>query len=136
MLDKALKRPLFRYVFIGGLTYIIDIAILVGLYAGLHTTRALAASASFWVGLLISFLLQKLVAFQDYQKEIRAISKQIVWYAVLVAFNYSLTVVIVSLFPGRYIILSRTIALAITTCWNFLVYKRLVFKTSSKGEPL
>jgi putative flippase GtrA len=98
------------------------------MYSGFHTQRAIAASASFWAGLLFSFAMQKFVAFQDFQKEIKAISRQIAWYGVLVGFNYTLTVIIVSLFPGKEIIFSRTLAVAITTTWNFLFYKRIIFR--------
>jgi putative flippase GtrA len=133
MLKKALRESsLFRYVFVGGLTYLADIAVLIGLYSGLHASRALAASASFWVGLLFSFFLQKLVAFQDYQKEMKALSKQALYYAILVIFNYSLTVFVVSLFPGRDIVYSRTLAVAITTLWNYIIYKHLVFNDRGK----
>lgn len=132
MLKQALQHSLFRYVFVGGLAYIVDIGVLVGLYSGLHTPRALAASASFWAGLLVSFLMQKFVAFQDYQKELKAISKQAFWYGALVAFNYTLTVIIVSLFPGRDIIYSRTLAVAITTLWNYLIYKHIIFRSPHK----
>lgn len=128
MLKKAFQRSLFRYIFVGGLAYIVDIGVLVGLYSGLHTPRAVAASASFWAGLIFSFLLQKLVAFQDYQKEAKAVSRQAFSYGVLVAFNYGLTVLIVDLFPGRDIVYSRTLAVAITTIWNYTIYNKLVFR--------
>jgi putative flippase GtrA len=132
-LTRLLKESsLFRYVFVGGLTYLIDIGVLIGLYAGLHTSRALAASASFWTGLLFSFLLQKLVAFQDYQKEVKAISRQALSYGVLIAINYVLTVLIVDLFPGRDIVYSRTLAVAITTLWNYVLYKKLIFREPRK----
>jgi putative flippase GtrA len=129
------ESSFFRYVFVGGLTYVVDIAVLVGLYSGLHTSRALAASASFWVGLLFSFMLQKFVAFQDYQKEVKAISKQALSYGLLVAFNYILTIFVVSLFPGRDIVYSRTLAVAITTIWNYLIYKKLVFRRGAVNDP-
>jgi putative flippase GtrA len=138
LLKRLLKESsLFRYVFVGGFTYLIDIGVLIGLYAGVHTSRALAASASFWVGLLFSFLLQKLIAFQDYQKEMRAISKQALAYGFLVAFNYGLTVFIVDQFPGRDIVYSRTLAVAITTLWNYVLYKHVIFRKGSKstGPP-
>lgn len=129
------KRPLLRYLFVGGLTYIVDIAVLVGLHSGLHTQRTVAAGASFWVGLLFSFVLQKFVAFQDYKKEVKAISRQAFWYGVLVAFNYSLTLLIVSLFPDKDLILSRTVAVAVTSCWNYLFYKRIIFR-GPKGSGI
>ena len=137
LFKRLLKESsFFRYVFVGGLAYVADIAVLVGLYAGLHTSRALAASASFWTGLFFSFLLQKLVAFQDYRKEVKAISRQAVTYGVLVAFNYVLTVFVVDLFPGRDIVYSRTLAVAITTIWNYFIYKKLVFREPRKKQTV
>lgn len=127
-IDALKHKSIVRYVVVGGITYVFDIAILVGSYSLLGTSRQFAATASFWLGLLFSFLMQKLFAFQDFKKEVKAISRQIFWYAGLVVVNYLITVLIVSLFPGRLIILSRTIALAITTLWNYLIYKKLIFK--------
>ena len=128
LLNKALTHPLFRYALVGISTYIVEIAVLIGLHSGFKIQRTIAAGASFWVGLLFSFLLQKLVAFQDYKKELGAISKQAVGYGALVAFNYFLTLLIVSLFPDKDLILSRTVAIAITTCWNFVIYKKIIFR--------
>lgn len=125
---KLMSLPLGRYVVTGGITYVFDIGILVSLYSGLHTSRAVAASASFWLGLIFSFLLQKLLAFQDYKKEMRAISRQIFWYAILIVINYFVTVLVVSMFPGRYIVISRTAALLVTTLWNYFIYKKVIFR--------
>jgi putative flippase GtrA len=128
MSKGILQNSLFRYIFVGGIAYIVDIAVLIGLYEGVHTSRALAAAVSFWAGLIVSFIMQKFVAFHDYQKELKAISRQAVWYGLLIAFNYTLTIIIVSLFPGRDIIYSRTLAVALTTLWNYLIYRHIIFR--------
>lgn len=128
--QNLIQNSLFRYVFVGGMAYIIDIGVLILCYEVLHTPRGVAAGVSFWAGLLFSFGMQKFVAFQDFQKEVKAISKQVFWYAGLVAFNYFLTIVVVSYFPGKDIILSRTLAVAITTLWNYLIFKNIIFKSS------
>jgi putative flippase GtrA len=131
MFQKALQNSLFRYIFVGGIAYVIDIVALIGLYRYLHTSRAEAAAVSFWAGTLAGFVMQKFIAFQDYQKELRAISKQGASYAILITFNYLLTIFIVNLFPGRDIVYSRTLAVAMTTLWNYVIYKKLVFR----GRP-
>lgn len=133
MLRMLLQKPLVRFCFVGGLTYIVDIGILIGLHSGLHTQRTVATGISFWVGLLFSFVLQKLVAFQDYKRELRAITRQTLWYGVLVVFNYVLTLIIVSLSPDKDLILSRTIAVAVTATWNYFFYKHIVFRTSESA---
>lgn len=131
----VISKPWVRYVLVGGTTYIFDIGVLAGLYYGLNTSRTVAASASFWLGLLFSFVLQKLLAFQDYQSGIRAVSRQAFWYSVLVLVNYVVTVAIVNLFPGQFIIISRTLALIITTIWNYTIYK-LIFNQAKRENDM
>lgn len=132
MFQKYFQHPVVRFLFVGGLTYVVDIGILVGLHYGLHVQRTVATAASFWVGLLFSFGLQKLVAFQDYQKEIKAISKQALWYGVLILFNYFFTLFVVSFFPDKDLILSRTIAVILTAIWNYFFYKNIIFRNNGK----
>lgn len=131
---NLIHNSLFRYVFVGGMAYIIDIGVLIICYEVLHTPRGVAVGLSFWAGLLFSFGMQKFVAFQDFQREVKAISRQAFWYAGLVAFNYFLTIAIVSYFPGKDIILSRTLAVAITTLWNYLIFRNIIFK-GSQNHP-
>jgi putative flippase GtrA len=137
MFKKALKESsLLRYFLVGMVAYLIDIGTLIGFYRYLHSSRAEAAAVSFWAGTLAGFVMQKFVAFQDYQKELKALSKQGASYAILLAFNYILTILIVDLFPGRDIIYSRTLAVAMTTIWNYVVYKKLVFREpAAKHSP-
>lgn len=116
-----------RYLIAGGVSYIIELSCLMALLHLLSISVEVATAVAFWIGLFTSFLFQKLFAFRDYQKEVKAISKQFVVYAVLVVFNYVFTLALVGLFPSHLIILSRTSALLITTTWNYAVYNKLIF---------
>jgi len=87
-----------------------------------------ATAISYWIGLTIAFILQKLVAFQDYRKELNILTKQGLIYGVLTLWNYSFTLVIVSAFSNQDIIFSRTLAQAIFSCWNFFIFKKIIFK--------
>jgi putative flippase GtrA len=129
---KNLIRSTYaRYFVVGGLAYLVDIGILSGLYYGFHLSRVVSASISFWVGFLFSFAMQKMVAFQDYQKEMKSISKQAFMYGLLVAFNYLFTILVISIFPSRYVLASKTLAVAVSTIWNYFVYKHLIFGSGS-----
>jgi putative flippase GtrA len=116
------KRPV-RYVLAGGLSYAIELSCLLALHNLGHFSVEAATAISFWVGIVTSFLFQKLLAFQDYQKTINTITHQVVGYGLLVGFNYVFTLVIVALFPANLIVFSRTLALLIVTIWNYLFYK-------------
>ena len=128
MLKDLLSRPAVRYIAVGGLSYVIEISILFGLYYIVHIPATAATTIAFWVGLFLSFLLMKLLAFQNFQKEMAAIARQGVLYGLLVVLNYLFILIVVGLFPARYVMLSRTIAMMIIPLWNFFIYKRLVFK--------
>lgn len=127
MFNKIFGNHIIRYVVAGGASYAIELGCLLTLHylAGLSVVAATAIA--FWVGLALSFLFQKIFAFKDFQKEVRAISRQIVAYAILVLINYCFTLIVVGLFPKNWVIVSRTIALIITTIWNYSIYKKLIF---------
>ena len=127
MHKNLIKSQLLRYLFIGGCAYVIDVGILAWLFYGFHIPRGVAAGISFWFGLVFSFLAQKFVAFKDYQKEAKALSRQSVGYSVLVSINYVFTIFIVSFFPAKDLIASKTLAVALTTVWNYFAYKHLIF---------
>jgi putative flippase GtrA len=121
------KRPA-RYIMAGGLSYAIELSFLLAFHKLGHLSVEASTAIAFWIGILTSFLFQKLFAFQDYQKTLRVISQQIIGYTLLVAFNYAFTLCVVALFPAGLIIFSRTLALAMVTVWNYFIYKRLFNK--------
>lgn len=123
------EKPIVRYVVVGGTSYIIELACIYTLIAlGISSVGAIAIS--FWIGLIVSFLLQKLVAFGDKRRSARAIASQSLAYGLLVLLNYVFTLGVVYIgtaLVGVYI--ARTIALIITTGWNYLVYSKIIFRT-------
>ena len=122
------KSSLVRYVVAGSLSYIIELSFLLVLHMFFSFSVGFATAVAFWVGLAVSFVLQKLFAFQDYQKTIKATTKQIGIFLVLILFNYLFTLGFVMLSPSRLIIFSRTLALTITTVWNYVFYKKIIFR--------
>lgn len=117
-----------RYVLVGGTSYVIEVSSLLAIYHFGHTSRELATAIAYWIGLLLAFTMQKLVAFQDYRKEIKALSRQGALFALLTLWNYGFTIVVVGLFSSKCILLSRTLAQAIFSCWNYFIYKKVIFK--------
>jgi len=126
-----MQSRLARYLLVGGGSYAVELSLLVFLTAVLNLNRVLSTALAFWVGLVLSFVLQKLYAFQDYQKELRTIGRQTGAFSLLVGFNYCFTLVVVSLFSSHLIIASRTLAIACTTTWNYFIYKRIFTGTKN-----
>jgi putative flippase GtrA len=134
MTRKLFASQLARYILAGGLSYFIELSFLLLLHKSGGLSVEAATAIAFWVGLASAFLLQKLFAFQDYQRGVRTISRQMTGFSLLVLFNYIFTLLVVYAIPADKIILSRTLALVVTTIWNYFLYKRLIF--GNKGGSL
>jgi putative flippase GtrA len=90
-LKDLLRKPGYRYVIIGGSVYLIELLVIV-LAQSMGASATVAVGISFWVGLLISFVLQKLVTFGDKRMQHKILLHQILAFCLLVAFNFGFTV--------------------------------------------
>ncbi len=129
-LKKLLKRPLYRYVIVGGSVYLLEILVIfVAQKKG--ASAVVAVGLAFWIGLIVSFILQKIVTFSDKRTHHKILIPQVIAFSALVLFNFGFTLLVtkllVSIVPA---VVTRTLALGITTIWNFYLYKTRIFKTS------
>lgn len=133
-LKEILKRPGYRYIIIGGSVYLIELAVIfIAQSAG--TSAIVAVGLSFWTGLVISFALQKLVTFSDKRIHHKILIPQVLAFSLLVLFNFAFTVLVTKLLADTIpAVVCRTLALGITTVWNFYLYKTRIFKSSQ--EPV
>jgi len=135
LFNKLIKHTLARYVFIGGVSYVIEIGFLLFIVNIFNVNGPTGVAISFWVGLVSSFLLQKFVTFNDKGKSGSILLKQSVVYIVLVGVNYSFTIIFVAMVePITSLIISRTLALLITTGWNFIIYSKVIFKKNTRQQ--
>jgi len=129
MFHKFLQRRGYRYLFIGGTVYVLEMLVIVAAQA-LHANAVIAVGISFWVGIVASFLLQKFVTFSDTRVRSQILLPQIVAFALLVLFNFGFTLFITDILaPSLPATITRTLALGVTTVWNFYLYKTRIFKT-------
>lgn len=132
----ALKGPAGRYVVAGGTAYLVELAAIWWLVNGLNASPAMSVSISFWIGLVLSFVLQKFFAFGNVTMRPKVITKQVVGFGLLVLFNYLFTVAVVWLLePILGVFIARTLALLVTVSWNYLVFKDLLFRSDAKHRP-
>jgi len=126
MPSKALRR----YVVIGGSVYVFEIVVIV-IAQRLGLGSVLSIGLSFWLGLSASFLLHKFVTFGDKRLHHSVLLPQLLAFAGLVMFNFGFTLVVARLLQNKLpAVIARTIALGITTIWNFYLYKIRIFKGS------
>lgn len=126
-----LRKKVVRYIIVGGLVYVFELWVIVVAQAkGASPTQAVATS--FTLGLLVSFFLQKIVTFGDKRMHHKIVLLQAVAVGTLVIWNLCFTIALTwllqSLLPPT---VTRTIALLITTVWNFYLYKTRIFTTAA-----
>jgi putative flippase GtrA len=120
------RKRLTRYVIVGLAVYLVEVAILVGLRS-MGASDLVSVTVSFWIGLVASFGLQKLVAFEDHQTGM-ALAGQGAGYLALVGINYAFTMVMVWLLaPAVGVVVVRTSCLGVTTVWNYAAYRLILF---------
>ena len=127
-LAELRQRPGLRYVVVGGSTYVLElIAIVVAQRLG--ASAVVAVAVSFWLGLLVSFTLQKLVTFEDKRTHHRVVVPQITAFALLVSFNFAFTILVTKLLEHVLpVVAIRTLAIGTTTMWNYYLYKTRIFR--------
>lgn len=125
--NQIANNTLIRYILTGGTSFLIELGCLLILME-LGLGALVAVGISFWIGLATAFILQKIFAFKDTERRYKHIAWQMGVYSALVLINYLFTLVFVALTePLLGIIISRTIALVITTCWNYVLYRYVIF---------
>lgn len=130
-ITQLLHTPFGKYLVIGGSVYVFElIVIVIALKFG--ASSIVAVGQSFWLGLIVSFVLTKFVTFGDKRTHRRVLLPQIVAVSLLVLFNFGFTLLVTELLNNVLpAVATRTLALGVTTIWNFYLYKTRIFKTDS-----
>jgi putative flippase GtrA len=131
-LKELLKRPGIRYLMVGGSVYVLELAVIVVAQHWFGASAVVAVGLSFWIGLVVSFVLQKLVTFSDKRVHNKVLLGQIIAVTLLVIFNFGFTILVTKLLQRHLpAVITRTLALGITTLWNFYLYRTRIFKTDA-----
>jgi len=135
-LTELLKRPGIRYLLVGGSVYAFELAVIL-IAQATGAGPVLAVAVSYALGTAVSFALQKLVTFSDKRLHHKIVIPQLLATCLLVAFNFGFTILMTKLLANVCpAVVSRTIALLITTVWNFYLYKTRIFKKSAEPALL
>jgi len=130
----TLSKSFKRYIINGVSVYIFELVVIV-VAQKLGASAVVAVGISFWSGLSVSFLLTKLVTFSDKRMHHKVLVPQAIAFSLLVLFNFGFTLLVTKLLSSFVpAVVTRTIALGITTIWNFYLYKTRIFKT--EDSPL
>lgn len=126
-INKTLSKRSHRYIIIGISVYLFELLVIV-IARLMGASNLLAVGLSFWLGLILAFILQKILTFQDMRTHHQVLLRQIMAFSALVLFNFGFTLFVTMLVcPPLPAVVGRTIALTITTIWNFYLYKKHIF---------
>lgn len=128
-LRKLVKDRTIRYLITGVGVYAFELGVIVCMQS-FGASNTVAIAISFWLGLIVSFTLQKLFTFQDKRLHRKILLPQIIAVTLLVLFNFIFTIFVTRILGGEMpAVVVRTIAIAITTIWNFYIYRTRIFKS-------
>ncbi len=119
-------RKLIGYLTAGILAYSIELGVLYSLLNVLNLGTTVAVGLAYWVGFISAFSLQKAV----FGKGRVGTRGHLIRYSIVVGFNYVFTLLFVSLFSEGNVFVARTIALLLTTSWNYGLYNYFIFSKS------
>jgi putative flippase GtrA len=128
---KKISPAFRRYLVIGVSVYLFELLVII-VAQRLGARPTIAVGLSFWLGTAVSFGLQKIVTFGDKRLHHKILVPQIIAASLLLAFNFGFSVVLAGLLaPPLPATLVRTLALGITTVWNFYIYRTHIFRRDS-----
>lgn len=128
--DRANQVQFAKFLVTGGTTVTADFVtffILINAGVDLVIVNALSLAAGF----VVSFSLNKLWVFGAKNgKAQQTTTKQFLMYALLFAFNLVLSSIFISQLVnyGVHPYAAKAMAIAIITVWNFIAYKKLIFR--------
>lgn len=136
--SKAVKlisvhRKIIKYLVSGVTSLAADYGTFLLLYYILNISLRISVPTGLVTGLVVSFVLNKFWAFEA-AKQLgqHKLALQMVMYGILVALNTAFTYyfVKVSLTYSVPASVSKLVAVAATVCWNYVLYKKVIFRES------
>lgn len=133
MITRIWQHSGFRYLLVGGTSFLIDAGILALLHEVLGVPVPIATAVAFLVSFVFNYTAQRRFAFGSDVHYGRGAVK----YAVLVAVNTLVTVGIVTLAEPTAIgwFGGKIVATIITTIGNYLAYRFWIFPAERRQDP-
>ena len=133
-----LQRHLFYYLVVGGLTVVVDVALLALLREFYGVPLGVATTVAYCSAVVVNFLLNRTAMSSSGS---RGLTQHALRYGSLVVANYVITLAVVTTaghMSDRWYLVAKLAVVAASTSWNFLLYRHWVFTpprpTSSKQD--
>jgi len=124
-----LRRQLFSYLVVGGLSVVVDVGLLALLHEFYRVPLGVATTVAFCTAIVVNFLLNRTAMSSQGSQ---GLMQHAFRYGSLVLANYLITLVVVTTaghVGDRYLV-AKVAVVAASTLWNFLLYRHWVFAPS------
>lgn len=130
--SRILGHRVVKFLLIGGLSFVIDLGLLILLHEFFGVGLWIATPISFIASLVFNFALQRSFTFKATNRSIESLIK----YVLLVIFNIFATDIIVNLFAGTELTYAtgKVVSTVSTMVWNFFIYKYWIFPSRDPAE--
>ena len=131
---RLVSHSAVRYLVAGGLAFLVDFGLLAAFKELFRWPTWLAAGAAFLLSFAFTYFLQRTFSFASTTPHGPAVVK----YAALVGVNTIATAGIVAVIAVTPLGWAggKVIATAITTLWNYFVYRHWIFAKPARGEEI
>ncbi|MFK4299279.1 putative flippase GtrA [Arthrobacter sp. GAS37] len=123
------RSHLLKFLIVGGLSFAIDLGLLVLLHEGLGVDLWFATPAAFLSSLVFNYFVQRSYTFQSNNRQHVSMFS----YGLLVVFNVLATDVIVNVFDTLALTYAsgKVVSAVSTMTWNFFLYKYWIFRSDA-----
>jgi len=125
----VLSNELARFIIVGGVSFVIDLGLLMLLHEVFLVDLLVATPVAFLTSLAFNYALQRVFTFRAENGK----SVSFIKYCLLVAFNTVAVDLIVNFadWLGAGYQVGKVVATILTTAWNFLLYKHWIFRSGA-----
>jgi len=131
-LGRIVRHSAVRYLFAGGLAFLVDVGVLALLKNVFDWPLWLATGAAFIISFFFTYTIQRFFSFESTAAHGVALLK----YAALVGFNTLAVVFIVTMINPTPLgwLGGKVIATVVSTVWNYFAYRYWVFADSHRSK--
>jgi putative flippase GtrA len=131
----SVNPSLVKYIVVGLSAVVVDYGTFYLFYSSATVPLFIANSSGFLLGLATSFALNRAWTFKTDTYSKKA-THQLASYVTLAFVNLILTNLIVEVLTKLSInpLLSKLLAIIVTTSWNYLIFNLIIFKRIAKSE--
>lgn len=130
---RAWSSSAVRYLFVGGICFAVDVALLWAAHDLLGVPLAVATPLAFLTSFVVTYTLQRVVSFASDSKMVPSVAR----YTALVVINTIATTAIVwavDTIGGGWFV-GKVAAVVATTVWNYFAYRYWVFAGPTRRSP-